>query len=230
MATTLKNEEIKEYVKDFLDSPSLEIYPRTMDGVTDYLLKDTNGVYRFIYCLDLSAEIRYFLTCEDEAMHIPANFIAEIAEDVHQVPDFYLNLLNEKVTKEEIEMFNLALSVSDKYEKDTPSFWHTIQKLSDISLYPKCIVAMSKTYDLDCLEDELCELYVAYGDEYLTEMNNGIFETIDINPLDEIGETNSIYYLYEVDPMTLQVELEHSNKPKKEAKKTTPQKRSPKKG
>ena len=122
------------------------------------------------------------------------------------------------MTKEEIEMFNLALSVSDKYEKDTPSFWHTIQKLSDISLYPKCIVAMSKTYNLDCLEDELCELYVAYGDEYLTEMTNGTFETIDINPLDETGETNSIYYLYEVDPMTLQVELEHSNTPKRKQK------------
>ncbi len=89
---------------------------------------------------------------------------------------------------------------------------------------------MSKTYDLVCLEDELCELYVAYGDEYLAEMTNGIFETIDTNPPDETGETNAIYYIYEVDPTTLQVELEHSNTPMKEAKSPTPKKRSPKKG
>lgn len=161
------------------------------------LVKYNNLIYRIENGYDIDKQVEGMLTDFEEAKNIPINQWVEIAEDVHIAEEFYKNLLP-SLNSNEYQNLNLALNISIT-TKSTMSFWYTIHEVDELELYPKAILAAAKTYDLRAMMDELSQLLILNGFELLNEMQNGIFETIDIDESDNTN--NSLFYIYNVDPI-----------------------------
>ena len=146
--------------------------------------------------------VKNLLIDVESAVHIPVSYWIKVAEDVHLVPYFIEKLIEELTSEEEIKHLNYALNISNHASCSASVFWNLIYQLDDFQLYPKAIVAASKTYDLECLINELLTYLTSDGIDIFNELSDGIFEEIDTDPNDEWDiKEDQFFYIYSVDPM-----------------------------
>jgi hypothetical protein len=162
------------------------------------IIKFNDEYYQVDKYSDLRKYAKEVLTNEILAMHLPVEIWIDIAEDVHQSPKFILNLLSELNDQKDYELLNLALNISNSVSQDGEVFWHSLCNLDDVGLYPKAIVAASKTFDLDTLADELMEAIISYPENLISHMDGDFFETIYLK--EQIESDENVFYLYRVEP------------------------------
>lgn len=207
--TPLKSDKnrMKKYVKAFEkfsnsehDKFEIKEYWENGPALTNYCGK----VYRVDSTEDMYNHIKNSLTVIDSAMHLPLSLWIEVAEEVHLVPEFTERLIVELGGPEEFSNLNLAFNLSRHASNSANVFWNTLYSLDDIELYPKAIIAASQTYNFESMLEEVMELMISEGVNVFNQMQDGVFETIDLNEDDASDE--SIFYIYTVDPISWNVE------------------------
>lgn len=194
-------EKYQEAFTKFFGCGCEDIETRELFENGPVLIKFKDQLYEVDSSLDMYNHIKLSLTCKDEAMLIPLEYWIEVAEEVHLVPDFIEKLTSELNGVNEFEMLNIAITISTHASKSAKIFWNTIYSLDDTELYPKAILAASQTYDLECMIEELLELMVDDGIEMFNEMQDGIFESIDLNEDTSLECTTDegLFYIYNKD-------------------------------
>jgi hypothetical protein len=150
-----------------------------------------------LHAHDLDRYAGWLLTREKLATAIPLDAWIDVAENVHLEPDFYRNLLLELSEKEKSKL-NLAISMSSKADNKIKTFWHTLYKFENGTLYAKAIVAASQFYDFKSLKEELIDLLIAEGNHLLNQIQNGVFEIVDIDETSRRGK--GTFYIFNVNP------------------------------
>ncbi|HET9505246.1 MAG TPA: hypothetical protein VFO93_17010 [Hymenobacter sp.] len=172
------------------------------------LVKHGDNVYRVDNAHDINEQARLMLTSKDEAMHIPAAWANELFEDAYVRPAFYPRFLDamELPRAQALVELQYVLAVYQTVKEGPATFWETVEALDDIGLYPAALVAAAEVFDLEALVGELAEFLYTDGENYLSEMQDGIFESISINEEDETD--NSIFYIYDKDPISWEIAKE----------------------
>lgn len=164
------------------------------------IIKNGDQVYRVDNAHDIEEQARLMLTSKDEAMNIPITWANELFEDAYMHPSFYTHFLHQLdlPRAQALAEVQLVLAVYQTVAAGPLTFWETVKDLDDIGLYPAALVAAAQTFDFDALVGELTEFLTTEGDTYLNEMQNGIFESVDLNENSETDE--KIFYIYNLDP------------------------------
>lgn len=148
---------------------------------------------------DLVNMIRGWLL--NEPFQIPVEVLINVVGSVsiHEQSDFYLRLLDRGLSPDEIHNFDCALNISSKYRSSafwlngSTAFWRTIEQLDEIKLYGKCVQCLFDTTCFDSWFDKLVDTYISWGQDYLCEVKDGLFETV------VLGGGQNWFYIYEVE-------------------------------
>lgn len=169
-----------------------------------------NEVFRVDSASDMYNHIKELLTDEESAKFVPLEHWIDVAEYVHLEEEFIKELVNKSSSKEEIENLNYAINISNHASKSASVFWELIFMLDDLALYPKAIIAACKTYDLECMIDELMEYLIEDGENMFNEMKGGMFECINLDDENEenITTDDGLFYIYNVDPICWEIDSE----------------------
>lgn len=217
MQYRLKNHPVpeKKYIEAFkqhfkCSENNFEIKQAYTNG--PFLVKYEDSIYKIDSHYDLEMYVKELLTT-DAAMYIPVNLWVEIAEDIHSKSEFLIDLATTLNSDQEINFFNTVLNMCQISSNPIQTFWYGLESVDYTGqIYPKAINVVAKHFDLDILIEELSESLIHYGDEYLNEMQNGIFEYVDIEEFKEnsIGDNgdrseediHSDFYIYTVDDVS----------------------------
>ncbi|MDD4416220.1 MAG: hypothetical protein PHI70_05500 [Proteiniphilum sp.] len=174
------------------------------------LVSYNNEVFRVDSASDMYNHIKELLTDEESSKFVPLGYWINVAEYVHQEDEFIEELVKNLFLKEEIEYLNYAINISNHASGSASVFWDVLYKLDDLNLYPKAIIAACKTYDLECMIDELMEYLIADGENMFNEMIDGVFECINLDDENEENMTNDdvLFYIYNVDPICWEIDSE----------------------
>ena len=172
------------------------------------IIKHGDKVYRVDNAHDINEQARLMLTSKDEAMNIPTAWANELFEDAYVRPEFYPRFLDaiELPRPQALIELQYVLAVYQTVKEGPATFWETVEALDDIGLYPAALVAAAEVFNMEALVDELAEFLYTEGDSYLSEKQDGIFETVSINEKDETAQ--SIFYIYDKDPVSWEVAKE----------------------
>jgi hypothetical protein len=177
------------------------------DGPCQVKLGDK--VYRIDSLHDLTERAKWLLTDRDGAMEFPTEWAFIVLEAVHRESAFYLHLLTE-IGSDALKLAQLqtVMTVTQSTGDSIETFWDAIHAVDDMELYSAAILAASKTYDLDCMVEDVIVYLYGEGEDYLNQLGEGgIFETVVLNeatsddPTTEEMEKEEYFYLYSVDPV-----------------------------
>jgi len=178
------------------------------------------GVYNVWSGNDIESFANKCLTDEGWCIHLPLEAWILIAESLHTLPNFYLNVLKLIDNDKTLLQLNLALSISHNYNDNAYVFWSTLYMIDKESspIFSKCAIALSKTFPLELLTETAVDYLVkakALIDlpyliakplvmdegidchdtaQALTDLENGIFETVIMDENESNNE--NIYYIF----------------------------------
>lgn len=158
-----------------------------------------------VYQIDSYQDLKNYadeMLTSDGALHLPIYIWLDIAEDIHLQEEFIIKLVESFDSVDEYERLNLALSLSRNAGNNCSVFWRCIYKLDRDDLYPKAIVAATKTYDFESIKEELIEGLIEYGEQILCQIQGGTFESINLNEDEDSDESQDQdqFYIYSIAP------------------------------
>ncbi len=135
-----------------------------------------------------------------EPFLIPINVLVNVVNnsecenaEYYRQGDFYMHLLSQSLSGEEIRNVETAYNISAMLREDSSEpFWRTIEELDAIDLYGKCVKALFefKKNQWDTVFDVLVDTFISWGHKYLCEIEGGVFI-----PMTGAG---TWFYVYEV--------------------------------
>lgn len=200
----VKTEQYEVAFKKFINDESADFEIKESWENGPMIVSYKNKIYRVDSANDMYNHVKNLLTDKESAIMVSLWHWIEVAEYVHVEEDFINTLVNKLNSREEIENLNYAINFSNHTSNSPSVFWNTIQSIDNFELYPKAILAACETYDLECMIDELLSLMVTYGESKFNELNDGIFESVDIYKDDEedLSSDDGLFYIYTVDPIS----------------------------
>jgi hypothetical protein len=188
----MKDKYIKAFKQSFeLNDNQFEIKQEYEDG--SYISKVADTVYKISSYNDIVNYCKNMLISVHEGMHIPIELWIEIVDDIHKDSEFHSSLLYNIKPTDNIAILNLAFTLASISHNPISSFWQTLYNFDEIELYPNAIISAAAIQGISNLSISLANLMIDSGEEYFTELQDGIFEIVE---LDE----NEDFYIYTIDP------------------------------
>lgn len=148
---------------------------------------------------DIEVFVMECLSHIDSANLLPVDAISEVAEDCMRRELFYDSLLYMLEDNQEQHDLSFALSIYNA-TLNQYLFWSILYKCDSPYLYGKAVLSIINAFEFYVVADEIIELITFGGMGNFNELQDGIFEIINLNEDDEknFDDYNPCFFLYSV--------------------------------
>jgi hypothetical protein len=135
----------------------------------------------------------------DHATLVHLNLFLKASKPMLNNQKFFEEMIEVFGSKDEAEIFAMALTLSSFAPEKEKTFWYALQSLDRMGrLYGNAIIIAGKVQDFKAFVLSLLKLQIEYGIDVYNQMQQGTFDIVYSN---ESGSEDIIeFYIYSVDP------------------------------